>query len=129
MKRDMDLVRGILLKLEPLPAHFGHAIPLTIGEEPLVFEGHSTDEIEYQIRIMTQGELIAAGEIDGVGHIAQYYGFRWLGHEFLDDVRDPETWRKTRERAKGIGGAGLGLLWEIAKEIAKAEIKTKLGLP
>jgi hypothetical protein len=30
MKRDMDLVRGILLKLEPLPAHFGRGIPLTI---------------------------------------------------------------------------------------------------
>jgi hypothetical protein len=125
MKRDLDLIRGILLKLEPLPAHFGNPIPLTIGEDPLVFEGRSTDEIAYQIRIMAQGKLIAMGGIDANGHISHYYGFAWLGHEFLDDVRDPETWRKVKERVKGIGGAGLGLLWDIAK----AEIKTKLGLP
>ncbi|MBG0803820.1 DUF2513 domain-containing protein [Methylocystis sp. H4A] len=125
MKRDMDLVREILLKLEPLPAHFDNPIPLIVGAEPLVFKGRSADEIAYHIRIMTQGDLISMGGIDANGHIASYYGFRWLGHEFLDDVRDPEIWRKIRARVKGIGGAGLGLMWEIAK----AEIKIQLGLP
>jgi Hypothetical protein (DUF2513) len=129
LERDLDLVRDILLKLEPLHAHFDNPIPLTVGEEPLVFKGRSTDEIAYQIRIMTQGDLISMSGIDANGHIAHYYGFRWFGHEFLDDVRDPKTWRKVKERVKRIGGAGLGLSWEIAKEIAKAEIKTKLGLP
>jgi hypothetical protein len=49
----------------------------------------------------------------------------WEGHEFLDDIRDPEIWRKTKDRAKSVAGAGLSLLWEIAK----AEIKTKPSLP
>ena len=48
----------------------------------------------------------------------------WKGHEFLNDTRDPDIWSKTKERAKGVANAGMGLLWEIAK----AEIKTKLGL-
>jgi len=56
MKRDLDLVREILLKLEPLPAHFGNPIPLTVGQQPLVFKDRSTDEIAYHIRIMTQGD-------------------------------------------------------------------------
>jgi hypothetical protein len=48
----------------------------------------------------------------------------WNGHEFLDDIRDPEIWRKTKELAKSVPSVGL-VLWEIAK----AEVKTKLGLP
>ena len=98
---DLDLVRDILLKLEPLPAHFDNPIPLTVGEEPLVFKGRSTDEIAYQIRIMSQGELIAMGGIDANGHITRYYGFRWLGHEFLDDVRNPKPGVKPRSWSKG----------------------------
>jgi hypothetical protein len=125
MKRDMSLVRDILLKLEPLPAHFDQPIPLRVGEGVLAFKGYSPGEIAYHVRIMTQGDLISMGGIDENGKIGKYYGFRWHGHEFLDDVRDPEIWRKTKKRAKAVGGAGAGLIWEIAK----AEIKTKLGLP
>ena len=49
----------------------------------------------------------------------------WEGHEFLDAIRDPDIWSKTKERAKGVASIGLGLVWEIAK----AEVKAKLGLP
>jgi hypothetical protein len=49
----------------------------------------------------------------------------WNGREFLDDVRDVEVWGKTKERAKAVAGVGFSFLWEIAK----AEVKSKLGLP
>ena len=51
-------------------------------------------------------------------------GLSWRGHDFLNDIRDPEIWRKTKERAKGVANVGVGFLWEIAK----AEIRSKLGL-
>ena len=41
----------------------------------------------------------------------------------MNDVR--VIWGKTKERAKTVASVGLSFLWEIAK----AEIKTKLGLP
>lgn len=49
----------------------------------------------------------------------------WKGHEFLDDIRDPDIWQKTKERAGSLASVGIAFVWEIAK----AEIKTKLGLP
>jgi hypothetical protein len=52
-------------------------------------------------------------------------GLSWQGHDFLNDIRDPEIWRKTKERAKGVASVGVGFLWEIAK----AEVRAKLGLP
>jgi hypothetical protein len=42
----------------------------------------------------------------------------------LDDTRDPTVWNKAKKPAAGVAHAGMGLLWEIAK----AEIKTQLGL-
>jgi Hypothetical protein (DUF2513) len=49
----------------------------------------------------------------------------WDGREFLDDIRDTEVWGKTKERAKAVASVGLSFVWEIAK----AEMKAKLGLP
>jgi hypothetical protein len=49
----------------------------------------------------------------------------WQGHEFLDDIKDHGIWAKTKERIHGLPGIALS----IVGEIAKAEIRTKLGLP
>lgn len=130
MKRDLDLVRELLLILEGLPADFAHPVPLSIGQPPLTVAGRSDKEVAYHIRIMTQGDLISMGGIseDGVT-IESYYGFRWEGHEFLDDVRDPVAWDTAKAGAKRAGSASLGLVWDVAKGLAKYEIGKRLGIP
>lgn len=126
MKRDLELVRAILLALEPLPATFANHVSLKIGEAPLAFSGRTKEEIAYHIRIMTEGDLISMFPIgdDGVT-IEKYTGFRWRGHEFLDDIRDDAHWRKARD----VGSGSLGFMWDVVKSIAKHEIATKLGMP
>jgi hypothetical protein len=130
MKRDLDLVRELLLALEDMPANFAQPVPLAVGQGPLAIVGRSNDEIAYHIRIMTQGDLIAMGGIsdDGVT-IEKYHGFRWAGHEFLDDVRDPKAWEAAKSGARQAGGASLGLVWDVAKGIAKYEVGKRLGIP
>jgi hypothetical protein len=71
--------------------------------------------------------MIEAGLIDGrqtADPGAIILKLRWEGHEFLNDITDPDIWSKTKERAKGVANVGFSFLWEIAK----AEMKTKLGL-
>ena len=130
MKRDMDLVRELLLALEDVPAHFDRTVRLAIGEGALALVGRSNEEIAYHIRIMTQGDLISMGGIseDGVA-IEKYYGFRWSGHEFLDDVRDPKAWAAAKDGAAKVGSGSLGFLWEVAKSIGKYEVGKRLGIP
>jgi hypothetical protein len=43
----------------------------------------------------------------------------------VDDIRDDTIWGKTKERTRGLARIGIELIWELAK----AEIKAKLGLP
>ena len=48
----------------------------------------------------------------------------WRGHEYIDATRDPDIWEKTKAKAKIVTSVGVGMFLEIAK----AEIKAKLGL-
>jgi hypothetical protein len=48
----------------------------------------------------------------------------WEGHEFLDDIKDSSVWESTKARIAGLPGVALAVM----AELAKAEIKKKLGL-
>lgn len=52
----------------------------------------------------------------------------WNGHEFLDAVRDPEIWQKTKDGASKVGSASIEFLWEMAKAYAKHLAKERLGM-
>ena len=51
------------------------------------------------------------------------------GHDFLDNVQNPEVWSKTKAAAKKVGGVGFDLFLQIAKAEAKRFALEKLGLP
>ena len=52
----------------------------------------------------------------------------WEGHEFLDTVRDPEIWRKTKSGAATAGGYAFGFMKDLATAYAKHVAKERLGL-
>lgn len=52
----------------------------------------------------------------------------WQGHEFLETVRDPEVWARTKEGAQKAGNFGLQFVVEIAKAYGKHVVKERLGI-
>ena len=46
----------------------------------------------------------------------------WAGHDYLDAVRDPKIWHKTKEATDKVGS----WTFEIVKELAKGYIKSEL---
>jgi len=120
VKRDLNLVRELLLRLEPLPAHPQNPIAIKIGEPPLDIQGYTNDEIAYNLQTMADGDLLYYINIGSDGRtIPHFCGLRWTGHEFLDDVRNPEAWRDIMDQAKRYGGVGLKVAWELAKAYMK----------
>lgn len=124
MKRDMDLVRDILLKIEAASEPgMADLLPADVTQEQL-------DLTTYNLNL-----LIDEGFVKGVeAHtLAQKNWFSltltWRGHEFLDDIREPEIWKKAKAGAKQAGAASLQFLWDIAKAYAKQQAREKLGLP
>jgi hypothetical protein len=69
--------------------------------------------------------LVSGGFIDVSGHTIR---ISWAGYEFLDSVRDPDIWRKTKAGAEKMGSWTIKLLADLATGFIKAKA-IELGLP
>jgi hypothetical protein len=121
MKRDMDLIRDLLLHVESDPLYNGQSwvtpdIPSDVG-----VSDHSIEEISYHLTLLIEAGYLAGNTGIIMPTISK---LTWKGHEFLDDIKDKDVWSKTKERIQGLSGIALS----VVAEIAKAEIKKKLGL-
>ncbi|QBK31616.1 DUF2513 domain-containing protein [Roseitalea porphyridii] len=114
MKRDMDLIREVLLQIEDGCDAFDY-------DE---FEGEA-DYLEYQLVLLRDAGFIDAHLLDSSCAINK---ITWDGHDFLDSVRDPEIWRKTKDGAAAAGGFTVELLGELAKGLIKTKIKQHTGI-
>lgn len=119
MKRDMDLVREVLLEIEQDSKLDGTRLT------EISVPGSDPDQVRYVV-----GLLIDAGFATGPtrrppGAKPVVKNLTWQGHELLDDIRDPGIWEKAKEKAKPLLSVSIAVL----AEIAKAEIKKRLNLP
>lgn len=97
MKRDMDLVRDILVEMEKWPANH------TSGG--ITIEGRTQDEITHHLGLMHGAGLIEA--IDASSHDGEAWipvKILWDGHEFLDAARSDTVWSKAKQRAMSTAG-------------------------
>lgn len=123
MKRDMDLVRGLLLKIETAKdASLRDLLPADATEEKI-------DEFAYHV-----GMLVDAGFLKGSVYrtlTSEHWHdveMTWRGHELLEAIRDPEVWRQTKEGARRAGLGSVEFVWELAKSIGRQIAKEKLGM-
>lgn len=114
MKRDMNLIRLLLLRIE--------------RAEEVDLSEYSEDQ-----RIYHSALLVEAGLVDGVvcknadGHPSAVASIRltWKGHDFLDAARNESVWTKATGtlRAKG-----LSLTFDLFKEFLSLIIRREIGL-
>lgn len=127
MKRDMDLVRELLLRSEAQHISAESVILLPFDRPPLTLQDENIDEIAYAVRMIRDtGFLDTTDSQPGLG-IATF-GLTWGGHDFLDCVRDPETWRKTKDGARMAGGFTVKLLVALARGFIKTQIERQTGV-
>lgn len=123
MKRDMDLVRSILLRLEDSDKiRNGTGILSDLADDILV-QGH--------LELLSDAGFVEQKNWkphpDGV---TMRMGWRitWEGHEFIDTVRDPEIWRKTKVGAEKLGSWTIKILADMATGYVRSKAQ-ELGLP
>jgi hypothetical protein len=120
MKRDMELVRKILLKTEALEFE---------GGEPYERYCARTHNEAYQIALMKDAGLVDA-DIDTIGGIpaeATIIRLTWAGHDFLDSSRDSKIWKMAVEH---IIKPGASWTFSILVEWLKQEARRRVfGVP
>ena len=119
MKRDMELVRSILLAIEESEQAVMSRDAFYRGPR---FKGTFSDnppwnqkQIVEHVRIMEQAGLIKVeGVISPRGFSS--LGLEWEGHEFLDNARDENVWQKAKSM---FGEASFDALKQGLLEAAK----------
>jgi Hypothetical protein (DUF2513) len=125
MKRDLDLMREILLKVEA-----------GTGQTPLFALKDLSDspaDIGYNVTLLKDAAFVEANLIsfngpDSItGVIVRMTN---AGHDYLDSVRDPKIWKKTKSVLENVGGsAALEVVKETAIKITAELIKHYMGGP
>jgi hypothetical protein len=128
MKRDMELVRTLLLRVEDMPFEAGEVVGIDWGNEFFNVEGYDRSTTIKHFELLMEERFIAGPSGQGM---TQFYitGLTWKGHEFIDSIRNPEVWRRTKAGMKVVGGFGLDLAVQLAKAEAKRLVTEKLGIP
>src|SRR4030065_2042015 len=106
MKRDMELVRLILAKMEEQPTYPSHP--------DLKDSGYSVEEIHYHYALLTEAGLIIAIDASGGKNLTFIpQRLTWQGHEFLEATKNNDAWSKTKEIMAKSGG----FVFEVAKAV------------
>ena len=116
MKRDMDLVREILLNIESAEARY----------EKVNVPGYPDDIVNYHLDLLISAEIVN-GEMNWMSHgrgVAVVRGLRWEGHDFLDTIRNESIWTETKAFVleRGLQTIPIELLKSVATEFAKQQL-------
>lgn len=114
MKRDMDLVRLILLEIEKQYA--------STAIYNLDIDGYDMATTAYHCKLLNEAGLISAYKAQYADNDINSFGvgsLTWEGNDYLDKVRDNSIWRKTKDT---ITQKGLPLVFDTIKTISTAFI-------
>ncbi|MEN3368464.1 MAG: hypothetical protein V7609_607 [Verrucomicrobiota bacterium] len=117
MKRDVDIVRSLLLRAEAADGSVSVNDPVET----------------YHVRIMIDAGLVEGRISEEVTSDAprhsHIHNLTWAGHDFLDAARSDTVWRTAKEKILRPGVSWtFELLKEILKELAKQQL-ARIGLP
>lgn len=114
MRRDMDLVRSILLQAESA------GCPLSLGQ--ISHEGHTDEETVFHIRLMEGHGLIDARVQTAWGGeviMCEIESLTWDGLDFLDAVRSERVWTRVRRAvAESVGDTTLDVIKSACSTVA-----------
>lgn len=126
MKRDMDLLRLLLLRLETISDNDGvDTWEYTKDDIDLKeFEWH---QVQYHYGLACEAGLVSSGGNGQIGRIL-FRRLTWAGHDFVDAVRDDDIWHRTRQGATAAGGFSVELLKDLAKGFIRKKISEHTGI-
>ncbi|AMW99238.1 DUF2513 domain-containing protein [Rummeliibacillus stabekisii] len=128
MKLNHDCVRDLLMAVEELPN-----ITMLYSLVYLSENGHlkncdySLDDLAYTASRLREANYLHASP----NQSADYYYVKNLtydGHLFLDSIRDPLIWKKTKEATSTVASVSLKTVFELGTQLGTQFVKKAIGL-
>lgn len=126
MKRDMDLIRYIMISLEEeMKAgniYFADNIDFTKFSNDI-----GKNIINEHLMLLLENEFIDAS-FTGSKFFPNAFAIKRItnkGHDFIDALRNDNIWNKVKEKATSVGGFTISAVYELGKEYIKQELFLK----
>lgn len=116
MKRDMDLIRKTMLRIEE------EYVSTVIYN--LKVDGYSDDQVATHCKMLYEAGLLSDYKAQYAGNELYIFGvgnLTWEGYDFLDKIRDDSVWKKVKDTAKEHG---VPLLLDTIKQISSVIISS-----
>ena len=126
MKLNYDCVRSVLLTVEK-----SKTIDEELNINPLTVETifeqlpkYEDSEILYTIEKLKEAGYINATLQFAAGHFIDgaVSSITYSGHEYLDNIREPEVWRKVKAMLKNAGATTLPLISQAAQILIGSQL-------
>lgn len=126
MKLNYDCVRSVLLTVEK-----SKTIDEELNLNPLTVETifeqlpkYEDNEILYTIEKLKEAGYINAALHFAAGHFIDgaVSSITYSGHEYLDNIREPEVWRKVKAMLKNAGATTLTLISQAAQMLIGSQL-------
>lgn len=125
MKRDLDLVRSILIYVEKAEDE--------VDAEDLVTDGWPFETVAYHIRLMAHHGFVDLSDdtrdMNGEMLSLTVSGLTWDGQDYLDAIRDPKVWAKVKKTVKEtVGSTTFEVVRQTGALVAMSMVKASLGM-
>lgn len=91
MKRNIDLIRKMMLEIESTDDTFGLSNPR--------IKGYSPDEIVYCCKLLKDSGFVDGFKVSYADNQIHSYSvgqLTWKGHEYLELIRNPDIWNSIK---------------------------------
>ena len=120
MKRNMDLIRLVLLRIETKENSTALYAP------DLQIDGYTNEEIAYSCKLLYEAGYVSDYKPFYADDTLCNFGvgdMTWKGQDYLESVRDNTRWGEIKKIAKG---KGIPLMFNTVIDISKKLIKAAL---
>lgn len=122
MKRDWDVVRLILTKLEELPDSLSTLTYIDFYADDRIKPDADLTELDrqvsYHMELLIEAGLVVGTMDDAVPLYAKEFRahrLTWSGHEFLETICSDTVWNKTKE---SFATKGIDMTFDLIKTVA-----------
>ncbi len=127
MKLNHDCVRSIMIHVEE-NLHYGQYISFN----DVKLDDYTHEEILYAAdKLLEVGYFEGKKQTfsDGSEPAIRVTALSWVGHQFLDNIRDDGVWKDTKKVLSKFSSVSLSFVGSIASQVITTLIQNQLGQP
>lgn len=125
MKRDLDLVRSILIRVENADDE--------VDADAMATERWPREMVAYHVRLMEHHGLLDVSQdfrdMNGDTIELTVAGITWSGQDYLDSIREPKVWDRVKKTlASTVGSTTLDVVRQTGSMVALSMVREGLGM-